>query len=689
MHPGRKPNRLLQERSPYLQQHAYNPVDWHAWGPEAFQKARDLDRPILLSIGYATCHWCHVMERESFEDDSIAAYLSEHFIAIKVDREERPDVDQIYMKALHGMGEQGGWPLNMFLTPDLQPFTGGTYFPPRPAYGRASFRQVLEGIANLWKNDRSRITQSAEAVTDFLKQTAAARGGTEVPGPEVFDAAAQYFLGSYDSENGGFAGSGPNKFPPSMSLLFLLRRFERTGETHLLQIVEHTLAAMKRGGIYDQIGGGLSRYSTDHQWLVPHFEKMLYDNALLMRILCETFRITQNQRYKAWALDILHYLDRDLSSPEGAFYSAEDADSEGEEGKFYVWHAAELREVLSAAGFVPGDVAQLFQFFGVTSGGNFEGHCILFEPAEREDFLANAGLSPVAWDSTLSRARAVLLAHRSKRVRPLRDDKIITSWNALAIWALARMAFVFEDPALCERAAHAMRFLEENLKNPDGLLRRHHTGESRFKAGLQDYAMTGLAALDLYRATFQDQWITSAVQIGRWIVEKFTRPDGAFYDTEAGQEDLIVRAADLYDGVEPSGNSAAALLFVQLGSYGFSEFREIPEKIVRSFGAVIRDQGPGCTMLLLALDLLHNPFPEAAIAGKPGAEESTFLKSLAAAPAEIALARTPGSAPLLEGKAGATDTTFYICRNQACNAPVQSASEAWEQVARALNLKRN
>lgn len=689
MHPGQKPNRLLQERSPYLQQHAYNPVDWHAWGPEAFQKAKDLDRPILLSIGYATCHWCHVMERESFEDDSIAAYLSEHFIAIKVDREERPDVDQIYMKALHGMGEQGGWPLNMFLTPDLMPFTGGTYFPPRPAYGRASFRQVLEGIANLWKNDRRRITQSAEAVTEFLKQSAAGREQSELPGPEVFESAVEYFLRSYDSLHGGFAGNGPNKFPPSMSLLFLLRRYERTGDAKLLEIVEQTLEAMKRGGIYDQVGGGLSRYSTDHQWLVPHFEKMLYDNALLMRALCETFRITQNNRYRVWALDILQYLNRDLSSPEGAFYSAEDADSEGEEGKFYVWHADELREVLSGAEASGEEVEHLFRFYGVTEHGNFEGHCILHEPASREEFLKVSGLSADAWDSSLSRMRAALLAHRSKRIRPLRDDKIITSWNALAIWALARMAFVFDDTSLAEQAANAMRFLEKHLKNADGLLRRHHSGESRFKAGLQDYAMTGLAALDLYRATFNDSWMKSALEAGLWIIEKFARPDGAFFDTEAGQEDLIVRAADLYDGVEPSGNSASALLFAQLASYGFSEFREIPEKIMRAFGTTIRDQGPGCTMLLLALDLLQHPLPEAAIAGRSGPEETQFMRHIAASPAELAVARAPGIAPLLAGKADAEETTFYICRNQACEAPVQNAREASELVTRALNLKRN
>jgi uncharacterized protein YyaL (SSP411 family) len=688
MNPGRKPNRLIQEKSPYLQQHAYNPVEWHPWGPEAFQKARDLDRPILLSIGYATCHWCHVMERESFEDESIARFLSEHFVAVKVDREERPDVDQIYMKALHGMGQQGGWPLNMFLTPELEPFTGGTYFPPEPAYGRASFRQVLQTIANLWQNDRAKISQSAEAVTEFLKQQSPP-SDAEIPGPAAYDAALAYFLRSYDARHGGFAGNGPNKFPPSMSILFLLRRYERTGEKHLLAMVEHTLDAMRRGGIYDQIGGGLSRYSTDHQWLVPHFEKMLYDNALFMRALCETYRITRNERYKLWASDVLDYLNRDLSSPEGAFYSAEDADSEGEEGKFYVWSSGELRDVLAAGSLSAEEIENAVRFFGVTDRGNFEGSNILFEASSRDAFLKTAGLDAAVWNSTLTRARSILLAHRSRRERPLRDDKIITSWNALAVWALARMAFVFDDAAIGERARKAMRFLDENLQISTGLLRRHHSGESRFHGGLQDYATYGLAALDLYRLTFDDSYMKAATQAGRWIQEKFARPDGGYFDTEAGQDDLIVRAADVYDGVEPSGNSAAALLFTQLSGYGFQEFRGCAEGIMRAFGSVIREQGPGCTILLLALDSLHHPMPEIVISGDTSAEEETFLRSISTLPAEIPLARTPGRAPLLEGKADSGKSAFYICRNQACEAPQHSASRAAVLVTEALALKRN
>lgn len=687
MNPGQKPNRLLQEKSPYLQQHAYNPVDWYPWGAEAFAKARELDRPILLSIGYATCHWCHVMERESFEDDSIAELLSLNFIAIKVDREERPDVDQIYMKALHGMGQQGGWPLNMFLTPDLEPFTGGTYFPPEPAYGRASFRQVLQTIANLWKNDRARITQSAEAVTEFLRQPPAS-ADSQIPGPGVCDPVVEYFLRSYDSQRGGFVGNGPNKFPPSMTLLFLLRRYERTGDAHLLAIVENTLDAMKRGGIYDQVGGGLSRYSTDHEWLVPHFEKMLYDNALFMRVLCETYRITGNERYKSWATDVLDYLNRDLSSPDGAFYSAEDADSEGEEGKFYVWSAEELRDVLIQAGCSGQEAGKLLLFYGVSDRGNFEGANILFEGIPREDFLKQNGLSADEWTGLLARARPALLSHRSKRVRPLRDDKVITSWNALAVWALARMAFVFNDPGIADRAQNAMRFLDRNLKQ-DGLLRRHHSGESRFRAGLQDYSMYGLAALELYRLTFDDTWMKSAVQAARWIQERFARPEGGYFDTEDGQADLIVRAADVYDGVEPSGNSAAALLFNQLAGYGFSEFSGSAEGIVRAFGTTIREQGPGCTMLLLALDLIHHPLPEAAIAGSANAEQAAFLRAVAAGPAEIPFARAPGSAPLLLGKGSTGETFFYICRNQACEAPVQSAVEASRLLKEALALKRN
>lgn len=667
MQQGQKPNRLQKEKSPYLKQHAYNPVDWYAWGEEAFEAARSRDVPILLSIGYATCHWCHVMERESFEDDALASYLNANFVAIKVDREERPDVDQIYMKALHGMGVPGGWPLNMFLTPDLKPFTGGTYFPPRPAYGRASFRQVLETVTKLWQNERHKIMESGQAVFEFLSQESPP--GETLPGKEVFAQAEGYFKNSYDAELGGFRGNGPNKFPPSMTLLFLMRRFERTGDRTLLKIVEHTLEAMKRGGIYDQIGGGLSRYATDQEWLVPHFEKMLYDNALFMSALCEAYRLTENPRYKQWALDVFAYLERDMSDPEGAFYSAEDADSEGEEGRFYIWQEEEFAEVLATAAFTPEEISRVRDYFGVTPAGNFEG--------------ANVLTAGEHADEIVERAREVLLAHRSKRERPLRDDKILLSWNALAASALARMGRVFEDERLTERARRVLVFIEKSLKHPDGFYRRFHSGEARYAAGLQDYAMFGLACLDLYRADFDAHWLSAAAETANLIRRKFGQND-ALYDTEEGLVDLIVRTRELYDGVEPSGNSGACLLFARLAGYGFGDLHAAAENAMTANSQELRERPAGSVMLLMALDLMLDPLPEFAAAGPDAIKE---LMQFHALPGEMAVGAAPGPASLLSGRES-NETLFFVCRNQACELPVRTAPEARALLEKSLDLKR-
>ena len=453
-----RPNRLAQEKSPYLLQHAYNPVDWFPWGTEAFEKAKSEDKMIFLSIGYATCHWCHVMERESFENPDLAQKLNQKFVPIKVDREELPDVDQIYMKSLQAMGQQGGWPLNVFLTPDLRPVTGGTYFPPQPAFGRPSFGQVLDTISDVWQNNREKILESATALTDFLQSTnrATTEGDVEnvaPPGMMVSIKAVDLFFQSFDAYRGGFLTNGNNKFPPSMAILLLIRQYDRNQDKRCIQMVETTLSAMKRGGIYDQIGGGLCRYATDHDWLVPHFEKMLYDNALFISALVETYRVTGKQEYADWAEDCIEYIRRDMTDPSGAFYSAEDADSEGEEGKFYVWSEQEFLEVLEEAGIELEDRKKILRFWGLSARGNFEGKNILHVPVPPEEFGVDD-----RFREKLAKARKALLSRRSRRERPLRDDKVLTSWNGLMISALSLAGRVLDKPEYTLRARKAARF---------------------------------------------------------------------------------------------------------------------------------------------------------------------------------------------------------------------------------------
>ncbi|MEQ9364753.1 MAG: thioredoxin domain-containing protein, partial [Leptospirales bacterium] len=620
--PPQYTNRLAQEKSPYLLQHAHNPVDWFPWGPEAFEKARNEDKLILLSIGYATCHWCHVMERESFENAETAAVLNEKYVAIKVDREERPDVDQIYMKALHATGQQGGWPLNMFLTPALLPITGGTYFPPRAAHGRPSFIDVLNNIHQLWHQDRPKLTDSAGTLHAFLQQSDTP-ADQSLPDADVLQRTVKQYAGMYDKYRGGFAGNGPNKFPPSMGLIYLLELHRRNpDDSEALQMVEETLDNMKRGGIYDQIGGGLSRYSTDHDWLVPHFEKMLYDNALFLRALVDCYRVTRNPRYKAWALDVCEYIQRDMTAPEGAFYSAEDADSEGEEGKFYVWTASELEEVFTEAGLSVDDRKLLVEFWDITVRGNFEGKVILNERAPRDRFLAGCGKSADEWEALLTTARSALLERRSKRVRPLRDDKILTSWNALYISALAQAATAFQDRGLYERARRAADFIRDTMHAPDGsLYRRYRAGEAGIAATLPDYALLANAHLDLYRAGFDPADFARARDLGKLIENNFADPkgSGAFFETREGSADLIVRTIETYDGVEPSGNAAAARLFLTLALYGEKPEanRELAEGVFRYCKTGLSEQGASHSYLGAAFAAYMEPPPEIAIVLPP------------------------------------------------------------------------
>ena len=677
-------NKLIHEKSPYLLQHAHNPVNWYPWGKAAFEKAKSEDKLLLVSIGYATCHWCHVMERESFEDPELAAFLNAHFVPVKVDREERPDVDKIHMDALHALGQQGGWPLNMFVTPEGKPITGGTYFPPQPMYGRKSFRELLETLASIWKDEREKIFTTADQLTAHLQQKAvpASTGHPELNW-EAEEQTVTLFRESYDSQHGGFKQQQQNKFPPSMGLMLLLRHYKRTGDAHSLEMVEKTLQKMFAGGIYDQLGGGLSRYSTDHEWLVPHFEKMLYDNSLFVWVLIETFQITKKHLYENAVRDILNYVARDMTSPDGAFFSAEDADSEGVEGKFYVWSKAEVLKILGAES---GELA--CAFWDITEHGNFEGSSIPNRPRSDEDVAAQFRITPEEMRKTLRASREKLMAVRSKRVRPLLDDKVLTSWNALMISAFARASRVFNDPEFEKMATRAADFIFNNLIDDSGrLLRRWREGEARFPAYLCDHAQLAVACLDLYETTYDPAWFRKAVELSDEINRLFRNEDGPYYDTGIDGEVLLTRNAEAYDGVEPSGNSSLAQAFLRLRAYGLApQYYEDAQRIFRSFAPHLEQAGVSFSAMLCGLHFSLSSAKEVVISGRRGEAETELL--LAELRCEyhpnivvsfVENGKNPETEkiiPLASGRAMVNDcATAYVCQNQTCQIPVHSVDE--------------
>ncbi len=677
-------NKLIHEKSPYLLQHAHNPVDWHPWGTAAFAKAKEEDKLLLVSIGYATCHWCHVMERESFEDPELAAFLNAYFVPVKVDREERPDVDKIHMDALHALGQQGGWPLNMFVTPEGKPVTGGTYFPPRPMYGRKSFRELLETLALIWKDEREKIFTTADQLTAHLQQKAVptADGHPELNWEAEGQTVAQ-FRESYDSQHGGFKQQQQNKFPPSMGLMLLLRHYKRTGEAHSLEMVEMTLQKIFAGGIYDQLGGGLSRYSTDYEWLVPHFEKMLYDNSLFVWALIETFQITKNPLYESAVRDVLAYVARDMTSPAGAFFSAEDADSEGVEGKFYVWSKAEVLKILGAES---GELA--CAFWDITENGNFEGSSIPNRPRSDEDVAAQFRITPEEMRETLRTAREKLMAVRSKRVRPLLDDKVLTSWNALMISAFARASRVFNDPEFEKMATRAADFIFNNLFDDSGrLLRRWRDGEARFPAYLCDHAQLSVACLDLYETTYDPVWFQKAVELSDKINRLFRNPDGPYYDTGTDGEVLLTRNAEGYDGVEPSGNSSLAHAFLRLRAYGLApQYYEDTQRIFRGFAQHLEQAGVSFSAMLGGLHFSLSVAKEVVISGRRGEADTELLldelrreyhPNIVVSFVENGESpETEKIIPLASGRAMVNDSaTAYVCQNQTCQIPVHSVEE--------------
>ncbi len=595
--PQRPANRLAREKSPYLLQHAHNPVDWHAWGEEAFAKARREDRPLFVSIGYSTCHWCHVMERESFEDPAIAALLNEQFVPVKVDREERPDVDEIYMAFVQSLTGQGGWPLNVWLTPERKPFYGGTYFPPADRHGRPGFAAVLGAIAAAYRERRSDIQNAAGEYAAALTQLATLPSARAALGAEILDAGYAQLVRLHDDRRGGF-GRAP-KFPRADFGALCLRTFHRTGDATALAIACRTLDAMAAGGIYDHLGGGFARYSTDGEWLVPHFEKMLYDNAQLAFHYLEAYQLTRQPRYARVARETLDYVLRDMTDPTGGFHSAQDADSEGEEGRFYLWDLAEVERLL------PTDIAPLLiDHYGLTAQGNFEGRNILHRATTTEQLAGSRGLPVADVEARLQRGREILRAARSGRVRPHRDDKVLTAWNGLMIHALARGASVLEEARYLSAATRAADFVVGTLRTPSGLLRRYRDGEAAIPAASEEYACLVRGLLELYQAGFDLRYARAAIELHREMMERFADPaDGALFTTPTGQADVIVRVKTGYDGATPTANSLAAANSITLFELtGEDAYAAQAERILSAFSAVLSEQPLSLATMLLALD---------------------------------------------------------------------------------------
>jgi uncharacterized protein YyaL (SSP411 family) len=672
-------NILSREKSPYLLQHAHNPVDWHAWNDETLALAKREDKPIFLSVGYSTCHWCHVMAHESFENPDVAAVMNEYFINVKVDREERPDVDQVYMLAVQAMGQQGGWPLSVWLTPDLKPFYGGTYFPPRAAYGRPSFLAVLERIHELWNTERAGLTERSEQLADALSEAShtAAPASELVPG--VLDAGFQSFHAMYDAQLGGF-GSAP-KFPRPTGLAFLLRYHHRTGEKSALTIVTHTLRAMALGGIHDHAGGGFARYSVDAEWRVPHFEKMLYDQAQLMQVAAQAYQMTKSPDMAAIVNDIATYVRRDLTDPAGGFYSAEDADSvdaagESREGAFYVWTPAQLADALG-----PDEAAIVAAYYGVTEAGTFEdGESVLHVSATIPEVAQRFSKSESNVRQILQDSLSKLLAARAARRRPHRDDKILTSWNGLMISALSEAHQALGQEDLLASAQRAADFLLATMWDAESgvLMRRYRDGETVIEGFLDDHAFFLLGLMDLYEASLEPRYLDAAVGVADAMVRKFYDAEaGGFFFTEGDGPGGMARRKDDYDGAEPSGNSAAAAALFRLAEMtGDSRWRDAAESTLRAVSGVLVSHPESMPVMLCALDAYLTPPRQVALAGDIHGEDARLLartvQSLYLPNTTLLHAGAESSrmAPWLrelhpvDGRAAA-----YVCEDFACRAP--------------------
>ena len=677
----RPANRLIHETSPYLKQHAYNPVNWFSWGEEALAEARRLDRPIFLSIGYSACHWCHVMEHESFEDPEIGKILNEHFISIKVDREERPDLDQIYMTAVQLLTSHGGWPMSVFLTPALKPFYGGTYFPPTDRYGMPSFRKLIVALADAYKNRRAEIDANAEQIAAGIQDAMKLEVGQGTLSAELLRDAGKLLERAFDPRHGGF-GNAP-KFPHPMELRLLLRIAKRFDDETALAMVRKTLDQMAMGGIYDQLGGGFHRYSTDERWLAPHFEKMLYDNALLTVTYLEAYQVTGTGFYREIVEETLGYVQREMTSKEGAFFSTQDADSEGVEGKFFVWTKPEIEAILG-----PDDAKLFCSIYDITDAGNWEGHNIPHLSRSLEVEAKMLSLPLDALKQRLRQCKQKLFDARSKRIWPSRDDKILTAWNALMINAFAKAGAVLANPDYRHAAVRAATFLLTTMRRADGrLYRTTFAGtEPKLNAYLEDYAYLIDALVSLYETTFEASWIASALSLTKVMIEQFwDEADGGFFYTGKDHETLIARNKDPHDNATPSGNSMAVTALLRLARLtGNADLLDKASRTLELFRGLMARSPTAAGQMLCALDFHLGPVQEIAVVGDAAnAEVLDVLRQLRQPfrPHQVIAWKSPVAAqaelddllPLLKDRGPLGAVTTYLCENFTCRAPIIGA----------------
>ncbi|MGI9167035.1 MAG: thioredoxin domain-containing protein [Pyrinomonadaceae bacterium] len=679
-------NRLINETSPYLLQHAHNPVDWQPWGQEALAEAKRENKPILLSIGYSACHWCHVMEHESFENEDIARVMNENFVNIKVDREERPDLDQIYMNAVQMMTHHGGWPMTVFLTPECVPFYGGTYFPPEDRHNMPGFPRVLISMAAAYRERPDDVAQTTASVLTELGRLNVTREASELLSTDLLDAAYRGIISNYDATNGGFGGAP--KFPPAMTLEFLLRTYHRTGNRQALDIVAYTCQKMANGGIYDQLGGGFHRYSTDDRWLVPHFEKMLYDNALLSRLYLHYYQLTRDDSARRVAEGILGYVAREMTDQAGGFYSTQDADSEGVEGKFFVWTETELKELLS-----PQDASIFFAYYDVTKSGNFEDKNILNVIRPLAEIAAEQKITVGSASESLERSRRKLYESREKRVKPGRDEKILTAWNGMILASFAEAAAILERDDYQQIARNNARFLLDNLRREGLLLRTYKDGKAKLNAYLEDYAFLSEGLLTLYETTGELEWFEEAVGLTNKMIEEFwDDQEGGFFFTGKSHESLIVRSKDYFDNATPSGNSVAAEVLLRLATLADNpDYRRRALTILRLVADPLRRYPTAFGRTLCALDYYLGTPKEIAIVGDVESDGTLALlnevwkpylpnKVVAiAAPGEN---RAPTLIPLLQNRGLINDRpTAYVCENHACQTPATDREKLASQLS--------
>ncbi|MEE2657376.1 MAG: thioredoxin domain-containing protein [Candidatus Latescibacterota bacterium] len=688
-------NRLAAETSPYLRQHAGNPVDWYPWGKEAFALARESDRPILLSVGYSACHWCHVMERESFENELIAGIMNERFVNVKVDREERPEVDEIYMAAVQAMTGSGGWPMTVFVTPDLQPFYGGTYFPPEDRDGRPGFLKILHAVSDHYREEPDRIVEQTKRIQEFLEQNADPLRGERIPNEtRTLDGAYRVLTDSFDSRYGGFSGTGP-KFPPSASLTLLLRYSQESGVADALEMVELTLRKMAEGDMYDQLGGGFHRYSVDERWLVPHFEKMLYDNALLVLVYLEAAQTTGDSFYRRVARETLNYVVREMERPDGGYSAAQDADSEGEEGLFFVWTPEQVEEAIN-------DEHQahlLCRYYDVTPHGNYEGGTsVLHVKGSVSEVARKLGVDAAELAEAVSAGRAKLLARRAERIAPDRDDKIVVAWNGFMISAMARGFQVLGDRCFLLSAQRAARFITKSLLADDGELQhRWMPGAPPLPGQQDDYAAVACGLVDLYEADGDTSWLQGAVGVTESMLERFWDEErGAFYYTEAEREDLIVRSKNPLDSATPSGNSLATLALLRLHHLtGRAIYRQRAEQVLALYAELMESSPDAVSLMVTALHLAQRAPTEVTILGENEDEVEDLRREVNAVflprraltlqygrPDDETFKLLPAlrRRDFVEG-----DTVAYVCHDAECSLPQREPAKLrglLQQVAR-------